>query len=95
MKYVKAAEVTFADAISRVSPQPAPLEGEFPQLDIHIKKNLPASPTKLQQIRKETANDPALSKLRDWSDTWRVACDQREMPQSTPQLLELPRGNDH
>ena len=45
--------------------QPAPPEGEFPRLDIHqITKNLPASPIKLQQIRNETANDSALSKLR-------------------------------
>ena len=66
VKYVKGAEVPIADALSRVSPQPAPPEGEFPQLDIHqITKNLPASPIKLQQIRNETANDPTLSKLRE------------------------------
>ena len=66
VKYVKGAEVSIADALSRVSPQPAPPEGEFPQLDIHqITKNLPASPIKLQQIRNETANDPTLSKLRE------------------------------
>ena len=66
VKYVKGAEVPIADALSRVSPQPAPPEGEFPQLDIHqITKNLPASPIKLLQIRNETANDPTLSKLRE------------------------------
>ena len=59
VKYVKGAEVPIADAHSRVSPQPASPEGEFPQLDIHqITRNLPASPIKLQQIRNETANDP-------------------------------------
>lgn len=66
VKYVKGAEVHIADALSRVSPQPTPPEGEFPQLDIYqLTKNLPASPIKLQQIRHETANDPTLSKLRD------------------------------
>lgn len=65
VKYVKAAEVPIANALSRVSPQPAPPEGEFPQIDIHqVTKNLPASPIKLQQIRHETANIPTLSKLR-------------------------------
>ena len=64
MKYVKGAEVPITDALSRVSPQPAPPEGQFPQLDIQqIIENLPASPIKLQQIRNETANDPTLSKL--------------------------------
>ena len=66
VKCVKRTEVPIADALSRVSPQPAPPEGEFPQLDIHqVTKNLPASTIKLQQIRHETANDPTLSKLRD------------------------------
>lgn len=66
VKYVKRAEVPITDALSRVSPLPAPPEGEFPQLDIQqIIENLPASPTKLQQIRNETANDPTLSKLFD------------------------------
>jgi hypothetical protein len=61
VKYVKGAEVPIADALSRVSPQPAPPNEEFPQLDIHqITKNLPASPIKLQHIRNETANDPTL-----------------------------------
>ena len=75
VKYVKAAEVPIANALSRLSPQPAPPEGEFPHLDIHqVTKNLPASPLKLQQIRHETANIPTLSKLRDvihegWSAT--------------------------
>ena len=73
--YVKGAEVLITDALSRVSPQPAPPEGEFPQLDIQqIIENLPASPIKLQQIRNETANDPTLSKLfvvihQGWSAT--------------------------
>ena len=66
MKYVRRAEVPITDALSRVSPLPAPPEGEFPQLDIQqIIENLPASPTKLQQIRNETANNPTLSKLFD------------------------------
>ena len=75
VKYVKGAEVPITDALSRVSPQPAPPEGEFPQLDIQqIIENLPASPIKLQQIRNETANEPTLSKLFDvihqqWSAT--------------------------
>lgn len=61
--YVKGAEVPIADALSRVPPQPAPPNEEFPQLDIHqITKNLPASPIKLQQIRNEIASDPTLSK---------------------------------
>ena len=72
---MKGAEVLITDALSRVSPQPAPPEGEFPQLDIQqIIENLPASPIKLQQIRNETANDPTLSKLfvvihQGWSAT--------------------------
>ena len=50
VKYVKGAEVP-THALSRVPPQPAPPEGEFPQLDVHqITKNLSASPIKLQQI---------------------------------------------
>lgn len=66
MKYVKGAEVPIADALSRVSPQLASPEGEFPQLDIHqITRNLPASPIKLQQIRNETAKDPTPSKLQE------------------------------
>ena len=66
MKYVKEAEVPITDALSRVSPQPPPPEGEFPQLDIQqIIENLRASQIKLQQIRNETANDPTLSKLFD------------------------------
>ena len=55
-----------ADALSRVSPLPVPANGELRQLDIHfVTRTLPASPTRLQQIREETANDPTLSALRD------------------------------
>ena len=66
MKYAKGAKLPIADALSRVSPQPAPPVGEFPQLDIHqITKNLPALLIKLQQIRNKTGNDPMISKLCD------------------------------
>ena len=66
VKFVKGTEVPIADALSRVSPLPAPANGELPQLDIHfVTRTLPASPTRLQQIREETANDPTLSALRD------------------------------
>lgn len=66
VKYVKGTEVPIADALSRVSPLPVPANGELPQLDIHfVTRTLPASPTRLQQIREETTNDPTLSTLRD------------------------------
>ena len=84
VKYVKGTEVPIADALSRVSPLPAPANGELPQLDIHfVTRTLPASPTRLQQIREETANDPTLSTLRDaiykgWPDK------RRKMPSSSP-----------
>ena len=66
VKYVKGIEVPIADALSRVSPQQTPANCLLPQLDIHeVTRTLPASPTKLQEIRRETANDPILNQLRD------------------------------
>jgi len=66
VKYVKGSEVPIADALSRLSPQPAPPKGQLPQLSIHqVTDTLPASPAKLQQIRELTTSDPTLSQLRD------------------------------
>lgn len=63
-KYIKAAKVSIANALYRVSLQPTPPSRELPQWDIHlITKNLPASPLKLQQICNDTANIPTLSKV--------------------------------
>ena len=59
VNYVKGSDVPIADALSRVSPQPAPISGQLPEICVHhITQNLPASPTKLQQIRDETGKDP-------------------------------------
>ncbi|XP_048583419.1 uncharacterized protein K02A2.6-like [Nematostella vectensis] len=66
VKYVKGSDVSIADALSRLSPQPAPPKGQLPQLSIHqVTDTLPASPAKLQQIRDLTTSDPTLSQLRD------------------------------
>lgn len=64
--YVKGPDVPIADALSRVSPQLAPANGQLPEICVHhITQNLPASPTKLQQIRDETVKDPTLSLLSE------------------------------
>ena len=64
--YVKGAQVSIADALSRISPQKVSTKSQLPQLDIHqITSTLPASPLKLEQIREETARDPTLNKLRE------------------------------
>ena len=82
--YVKGTEVPIADALSRISPQPAPVNGQLPQLDIHyVTKTLPSSQTKLQQIRDETTNDPILNRLRE-KNLQGMARQTREMPRSTP-----------
>ena len=66
INYVKGPDVPIADALSRVSPQPAPSNGQLPEICVHhITQNLPASPTKLQQIRDETGKDPTLSLLKE------------------------------
>ena len=54
VNYVKGPDVPIADVLSRVSPQPAPSNGQLPEICVHhITQNLPASPTKLHQIRDE------------------------------------------
>lgn len=79
VKYVKGSDVPIADALSRISPQPDPSSDQLPQLDVHlVTKTLPASPTKIQQIREETAKDQTLSLLKDtiyegWPDN-RINC---------------------
>ena len=46
--YVKGPDVPIADALSRVSPQPALSNGQLPEICVHhITQSLPASPTKL------------------------------------------------
>lgn len=65
VKYVRGVDVPTADALSRINPQPAPTVGELPQLEVHqVTNTLPATPTRLQQIREETAKDATLSLLR-------------------------------
>ena len=64
--YVKGVNVPIADALSRITPQNGPTVGELPRIDVHcVTKTLPASPTKLQQIREETERDPTLSLLKE------------------------------
>ena len=66
VNYVKGPDVPIADALSRVSPQPAPSNGQLPEICVHhITQSLPASPTKLHQIRDETGKDPTLSLLKE------------------------------
>ena len=66
VNYVKGPDVPIADAPSRVSSQPAPNNGQLPEICVHhTTQNLPASPTKLQQIRDETGKDPTLSLLKE------------------------------
>jgi len=63
---VKGPDVPIADPLSRVSPQPAPSNGQLPEICVHhITQNLPASPTKLQQIRDDTGKDPTMSLLKE------------------------------
>ena len=60
--YMKGPDVRIANALSRVSPQSAPSNGEIPEICVHqITQNLPESPTKLQQIRDEKRKDSTLS----------------------------------
>ena len=63
--YIKGTEVPIADALLRISPQPAPDNDELPQCDIHYVTRALRAQTKLLQIRVETTNDPTLNKLRD------------------------------
>jgi len=64
--YVKGANVPIADALSRVTPQKEPTVGELPRINVHcVTRNLPASPTKLQQVREETARDSTMSLLKE------------------------------
>ena len=66
VKYVKGSDVPIADALSRVSPQQLPESDQIPEICVHhVTQNLPASPTRLQQIRDETTRDPRLSLLRE------------------------------
>ena len=66
VNYVKGPDVPIADALSRVSPQPAPNNGQLPEICVHhITQNLPVSPTKLHQICDKTGKDPTLSLLKE------------------------------
>ena len=66
VNYVKGPDVPIADALSRVSPKLASANGQLPKIHVHhITQNLPASPTRLQQIRDETKKDPTLSLLKE------------------------------
>ena len=66
VNYVKGPDVPIADALSRVSPQLISANGQPPEIHVHhITQNLPASPTRLQQIRDETKKDPTLSLLKE------------------------------
>ena len=51
VNYVKSPDVPIADALSRVSPHLASANGQLREIHVqHITQNLPASPTRLQQI---------------------------------------------
>ncbi len=64
--YVKGPDVPIADALSRVSLHLASANGQRPEIQVHqITQNLPASPTRLKQIRDETQKDPTLSLLKE------------------------------
>ena len=66
VNYVKGPDVPIADALSRVSPQPTPSSSQLSEIYVHhVTQHLPATPTKLQQIRDETGRDPVLSLLKE------------------------------
>lgn len=72
--YVKGTDVPIADALSRVSLQPAAANSQLPQLDIcYVTNKLSASQARLQHIWEETTSDPTLNGLREkifrgWAD---------------------------
>ena len=64
--YVKGTDVPIADALSRVSLQPAAANSQLPQLDIcYVTNKLSASQARLQHIWEETTSDPTLNGLRE------------------------------
>ena len=66
VNYVKGPDVPIADALSRVSPQPAPTNGQLSEICVHhITQHPHATPTKLQQIRYETGRDSTLSLIKE------------------------------
>ena len=77
MKNIKGAEVPIADALSRVSPRPAPPEGEFPvrHPPDHI-ESLSITDKASTDSQREIQWPSVKQTLR--SDTWRVACFLRE-----------------
>lgn len=82
--YVKGTDVPIADALSRVSPQPAAANSQLPQLDIHYVTNtLSASQARLQQIWEKTTSDPTLKRLRLRNNFQRMSRQTREMPRVT------------
>ena len=87
VNYVKGPDVPIADALSRVSPQPAPSNGQLPEICVHhITQNLPASPTKLQQILDETGKDDSYMYIVvvKRSGLWGMATEERRMPPISP-----------
>ena len=88
---VKGPDVPIADALSRVSPQLAPSNGELPEICVHhITQYLPASPTKLQQIRDETGKDPTVTLLKEvvlggWPQK------REKFPQSSSKSAKKPK----
>ncbi len=74
LKYVPGKDISLADALSRVTPCP---EGEIKDLDISIHEihsQINASPSRIIEIKEETAKDAVLSLLREtimtgWPET--------------------------
>ena len=92
-KTYKGSQVPIADALSRLSPQPAPPKGQLPQLSIHqVTDTLPASPAKLQQIRDLTTSDP---KSTQRYNLQRMARVKKRMSQHALRLLEFQRRIDN
>ena len=59
VNYVKGCDVPIGEALSRVSLQQIPGNDQIPEMCVHhVTQNLPASPTRRQQIRDETTRDP-------------------------------------
>ena len=66
VNYVKGLDVPIADALCRVSPQLTSPNGQLPEIHVHhITQNLPASPTRLQQIQDEIKKGQTLSLLKE------------------------------
>ncbi|CAB3997901.1 retrotransposon-like family member retr-1, partial [Paramuricea clavata] len=67
LRYIEGKKNVIADALSRVSCMEPPVDGnEVPMIEINeISSTLPASPTKLDEIREQTRQDATLDHLKE------------------------------